>query len=691
MNHRWKGTNSDFNFCVRWRYAFVPAGTVAVSSPDLIYLDVGGGYGPGMIDHHQGGTEACSATRLLLRRPDFVFDHLVPAWRSASRLRTSQGAPLEVEPTIVLHGQPDFDALASAHLAVHLVEHGGFPDYAEELASYADRVDQGLERLGLGPDASKPTLYSMLLALMNSKAAGDEAKRLHGEEGLLRFGLGLIEQWAASAEAGQRPSADTVIRFRDPGSLIAGLPPELAADLKKFHELLKAGHILELGEVPLPIRGDSAKCRPVRGAAVPEVHDHWQHRFLLRAGDDARPPSPLTVIARKQGTDASAAQLGRRKFTIAVDPSVRDITLEGLGAALEVAESRARELLGLEAVSERRGVARYEEFPGLADPWYDGRGHQHTIVESPKCGTVLSYQDIVKVLTSAFWEPEVASAMVARLEVSGQFVGCVGLPTHGRLDAWREIVAQLRDGMAGASLSVLFVRGEIQSGWGPVPTQRFAEFVCGGKPTRLWVAGDDCFVGALGVLLLAPEGKQEEPLLLKQLARVMRLASFISQVDKSLSNRNARNESGASVSRGLLRSHAEEVARFHAERSEGLTVDVLVVVQEIERRLDLEARIVGLGRLLEQLHEDSERTLAARLNRIVFFIGMFGLLQTAATIWPDESGHLGMMGWLFLGLVLVTCLAFVPFVARGLSRIPVLGNTLFDDVARSKKILRIPR
>jgi hypothetical protein len=171
----------------------------------------------------------------------------------------------------------------------------------------------------------------------------------------------------------------------------------------------------------------------------------------------------------------------------------------------------------------------------------------------------------------------------------------------------------------------------------------------------------------------------------------MRLASFISQVDKSLSNRNARNESGASVSRGLLRSHAEEVARFHAERSEGLTVDVLVVVQEIERRLDLEARIVGLGRLLEQLHEDSERTLAARLNRIVFFIGMFGLLQTAATIWPDESGHLGMMGWLFLGLVLVTYLAFVPFVARGLSRIPVLGNTLFDDVARSKKIQRIPR
>jgi hypothetical protein len=695
MAKRWIGLSDDTGIVHHWRFVCVPPGTLASSSLDTVYLDVGGGFGPGVIDHHQGGTEACSATRLLLRRPDFVFEHLVKGWREAARLRRPKDDPLEVVATVVLHEQPDFDSLAAAHLAMELVNTGGFPDYAPALAAYADRIDQGLERLERD-ESGEATLYALMLALMNSKSRPKIAEGISdSSDGMIYCARRLFVLWARSAPAGQLPTASTRVRL-DFGTaqhqyppMLKNLPEELEADFKRFRELRSAGRIREIGEVRLPAAGASGATCVVRGSAIPEVEELWTHRFLLRQGDETFKATPLTVIARRLGVVGPASTTDRRKFTVSVDANMREARLVGLGAALEVLESRKRQALGEAHVAERRGVARFPEFPGIEDPWYDGRGHNHTIVESPKCGTVLEYGDIEAVLSESFWEPEVKSGSVAWFDEGKGCTELVGAPVVGRLDAWRRCVAEARSAGAPGGSSLMLVRCEIHPGWGAAPIAAFAESVCGTSPSRYVVEGCACFVGAQGVLVNAPAGRASEKVLRMQMERIATLVQELARIDARLAASDSRRRVDGSASRGLLRTHAESVARFHAGRANDLTAEVLVVVQELERRLGLADRIDGVGRLLEQLHEDSERMLAARLNRIVFFIGLFSVLQTAATIWPDGltgwqplgglGVRLGLMEALFYAFSLVTVLAFVPAFARWLQKLPVLGSTLFDD------------
>ena len=173
-------------------------------SVDAVYLDVGGDLCPGVIDHHQGTPRASSAARLLFERPELVMEHLVAPWqRALLGARLEGGADRTVRPTIVLHSAPDFDALVTSHLAMKLVEDGGFPVYAKALVEYADSVDQGFERF----DYKNPQtlLYPMILVLSNLAPA--DALRLHEarfagsipdldiarfELGQLLIGLGLV-------------------------------------------------------------------------------------------------------------------------------------------------------------------------------------------------------------------------------------------------------------------------------------------------------------------------------------------------------------------------------------------------------------------------------------------------------------------------------------------------------------------
>ena len=84
---------------------------------------------------------------------------------------------------------------------------------------------------------------------------------------------------------------------------------------------------------------------------------------------------------------------GSRRCVISVDPQA-PYHLEGLGDLLEIAETRKRTTLSL----ERPGASR----PGYdnPDPWYDGRNplHGYTIVDSPRAGTVLSWEEINEIL-----------------------------------------------------------------------------------------------------------------------------------------------------------------------------------------------------------------------------------------------------------------------------------------------------
>jgi hypothetical protein len=86
-----------------------------------------------------------------------------------------------------------------------------------------------------------------------------------------------------------------------------------------------------------------------------------------------------------------------RRCILSVRPD-SEASLQGLGDLLDQAEAQRRqEIYGVDdrAVDPATGLAKPPR-PGYAnsDPWYDGRGHRHTIVDAPGAGTVLTADEI---------------------------------------------------------------------------------------------------------------------------------------------------------------------------------------------------------------------------------------------------------------------------------------------------------
>jgi hypothetical protein len=89
-------------------------------------------------------------------------------------------------------------------------------------------------------------------------------------------------------------------------------------------------------------------------------------------------------------------------------------SLRGLGLELEQREQDAyrqpSSLRGdVDAADPRRGSSsRYEDIPGIEDPWYDGRDHDYLIAGSPHIGSKLPPEDVEAVLREKFWLPRIA-------------------------------------------------------------------------------------------------------------------------------------------------------------------------------------------------------------------------------------------------------------------------------------------
>ncbi len=78
------------------------------------------------------------------------------------------------------------------------------------------------------------------------------------------------------------------------------------------------------------------------------------------------------------------------------------VSLRGLGALLDQAEAaRRQELYGVDdrAVDLKTGEPKPARsgYPN-SDPWYDGRAHGDTIVDSPRSGTVLTADEIERIV-----------------------------------------------------------------------------------------------------------------------------------------------------------------------------------------------------------------------------------------------------------------------------------------------------
>ena len=669
------GLSDDPDIELTIRHVFVKKGSVITPTADVLFVDVGGRLCPGIIDHHQGSPDACSATRLVVRHPEFVFDHMVPGWRNAARSRAASKVKLEILARIATHEKPDLDALLAAYLASELLCFGDFPEQAEELADMADRVDQGRE-LVVPAVGEAPTLYGVILSLSHELDARVRDQRLQPErrdEEMLGIGFDLIRDWITHKQGwnGGRlavtPSnSDRPAWLRCRHHIVESALAGLQSDRARFDQLVASGRVFHLDPVRVPGRTATDAMQALPAAAIPRVEECWFNKHFLRAGTDSMPPASLTVIASDSGRP------DRQRFVISIDPRGREGSLRGLGAALELRESVKRAQLGLSA--ERAGPARFPEFPDVQEPWYDGRGHEHTIVDSPNCGSVLDYEEILDVLRSSFWEPEVHEAAVYGFDGNGHCIERKRLHGSCRLDAVRSDVSTARKTRTPSEPDFLLVHCALHAAWGRAPLESLAEFVCGAAPTRLQMGRIEFFIGVRGVLVHGPHDEAIARSVRRQSERVLRLVARLDALGRKLASVDGAER--RTSYRGWLGEHVRDVARFHSTRSNELPAELLPFVHELEARLDVESRAEAIGRLLEHVNEDAERRNGVRLNRLVFIVALFGVLETAAALWPDWREP---MRWCFALLVISAITSFVRWIQRWYVRIPVLGPMLFDD------------
>lgn len=395
---------------VKWRVRFVPQGSHAETTPGAVYIDVGGRAAPGIIDHHEGDGDRC-ASAVALHRRELAYNHLLGPWLARVEEGRVQPGTLWT-PTIITHRDPDWDSLVAIFLVQRLVEDGDLPAFAGALVSYASDVDQG--RYALVPDDLEACLAPHLgyLAIQHST----DAKGNHiSSDAQLARGLRLLQTVVEDvapvgrAEPSDFLPANEAARRWSVRAEFEDIRRLLADERGRFERDRQCCRTLD--DVLLPA-ADGGPPIKVRTLVLDRPSESALNKYWVRAAGFPYFICPYATTIKED--------LGRVPFPRAVlslDPSWNDNgrrpNLRGLGFALERAESLARR--GARGgVDDRGGAPRFPDgYCDNADPWYDGRAHDWTIVDSPAAGTELTYHEVIGLATGgSFWQVPLRSATV---------------------------------------------------------------------------------------------------------------------------------------------------------------------------------------------------------------------------------------------------------------------------------------
>jgi hypothetical protein len=368
--------------CVRFHFAGY--GEQLPTAPqNRLFLDVGNALRPGVLDHHHLGGAHGSTASLVLHRPDLVRAALNPARGPGEAF------------TVVLHEQPDLDGVVSAYLALELLTRGTFPPGSEALARYVDKVDEG----SLGMSLANPySLYAGYYQLNNRLGRQRwNAPQEHWREAV-RLGLVLAGFIVGEMDSKGLPLPE-VDAFGCPELFGPEDREEVQADVRRYEAKLREPAtkarraVLRLpGQFGGKVEVESLRVRDVQNLGDPErviFFKDWA-RSDTRHSRLGRGFAALSVF-HSEGSGHV------RRCILSVRPD-SGATLRGLGDLLDEAESARRQ--EVHGVDDRvqdpvTGQSRTPR-PGYAnaDPWYDGRAHDYTIIDSPRSGTLLTAGEV---------------------------------------------------------------------------------------------------------------------------------------------------------------------------------------------------------------------------------------------------------------------------------------------------------
>jgi hypothetical protein len=367
------------------RFAFAGLGEIAPPAGGMqnrLFLDVGNALRAGVIDHHHLTGSAGSTASLLVNRLELIDAAVAPG-----------GAD---EFTIVLHQKPDLDCVVSAYLAIAYLTTGTLPPDVGSLIRYVDRVDAGESSVS---QARPFTLYAALMKLLTRPAARSPDERWAVA---VREGQALLD-YVLKRVRDHKEAVEDVDAFAAPGLFGPADRATVIEDLQRYEaKLADTRHTApRVARMRLPAQtGEKVEVDALLVRDVQNLNDPARVRYFKdwARSDTRRAPGQRGFVALSVFQAEAPGEA--RRCILSVTPESR-ASLRGLGALLDAAETAARvRAHGRDNRKEDPVTgARPQPRPGYdnADPWYDGRAHGYTIVDSPRAGTVLTADEIEQI------------------------------------------------------------------------------------------------------------------------------------------------------------------------------------------------------------------------------------------------------------------------------------------------------
>ncbi|WP_078427346.1 hypothetical protein [Alkalihalobacterium alkalinitrilicum] len=399
------------------------------SLDSTVILDVGNKLTYGIVDHHHlkspinvNGKEVCSATGILSAYPSLLS-------------KIDRSKPI----TIFVHAFPDFDCYASVYLASFYIQHGHFPQDYELLVDYAEKIDAGEQGVDFNQICT-PYTISLVIGDVIDNQFDNSISFARKNELMMEKGLLLVEYMMSKLNSFQESEKcvdhpiilDANHPFQDEQNL-------LNKDYEKYEADIEDETICEKRSMYLLNDNRSQKVVEVDALFWNQTPKCSLHKLWARA--DTRSPSKtgyvFTFIPGIVEMDNNF-KLETNRVTISVNPHF-NVTLGELGKILEFAEQkREKEVFKNEDDSLKQwrdqGRQRWkDEWCINYDPWYDGRSHDYTIIDSPNIGSLLQIDEI-KDITLNFSKPKVKN-----------YYNKVLFPITFEADKYKEIVASFED------------------------------------------------------------------------------------------------------------------------------------------------------------------------------------------------------------------------------------------------------
>lgn len=371
-------------------FRFVPMGQVAPDSiPEgEVWVDVGNRVGPKVLDHHGGDTSAWSASELVM---EMGSELIMPHIRENKPLR------------IVLHSQPDLDAICGAWLITKMVTDKLDPNSSRELQSIVQIVsenDQGLVKTNDAVSCWPIVMRSIIGSIGREEV---DPRSIYSWFGLFDKTLEVLKAGGSFSDSAERI-----------------ITPELRTALAR--EQMDYDYDVQHGiqfQIMLPLQREYS----LKDRDIASLNGIGGRRVLCDALYLRNPISLLFKELARGDVSHSAQRRGfsmlvvnwdvrlndgrvYQRYMISADPLV-GVSLAGLGSLLEKAEQAKEDKAGGPHLPGRERVKIGEGRFGMnvVSPWYDGRGHKFTIVDSPSltlgggiCASQLDSQEIQEII-----------------------------------------------------------------------------------------------------------------------------------------------------------------------------------------------------------------------------------------------------------------------------------------------------